>query len=459
MAKDIEKEVNKVDYQIPSDEMVKVTKAGNAILAQDLKFRNDKQTVKKLSKHSYEIMSTHKIGFYDNSSERRTDNIESLRRTIGKNRLKMEANFKGSKNEFMITFTYAEKVYDIDILNRDINRFNTRFKRWNAENGYGEIVYVDAREAHDDGGWHFHMLVKFKDIDEKKGLFIPNKFEYPENKNKKFEKNKKYRPHTFEEIKEAKVDAPIFDLWGHGFVNVQRLDHINSVANYLSSYLTNVPVEELEKGNLEKYISSGKKVSETKSDMSKKVVKGLRLQFFPRSKRIFTWSNNAVEPEEFFMRYGDVRKTFGISDENLAYRSSVEVTMNREGYDKPFVQRVVVEEYNLKTKNNNNIYTKKSDWVEFKKTTNDYFKKLSLKSNISNSDILGASIALKELSDRFVSWFHWHKISDYNDERDWKTRSHYKNKLIKEKYEELSETYFNTFNIKVANIEKFNLHL
>lgn len=459
MAKEIEKEVNKVDYQIPVDEMVKVTKAGNAILTQDLKFRNDKQTIRKLSKYSYEILKSHQIGFYDNSSERRTDNIESLRRTIGKNRLKMEANFKGAKNEFMITFTYAEKVYDIGILNRDINRFNTRFKRWNAENGYGEILYVDAREAHDDGGWHFHMLVKFKDIDEKKGLFIPNKFEYPENKNKKFEKNKKYRSHTFEEIKEAKVDAPMFDLWGKGFVNVQRLDKVNSVANYLSSYLTNVPVEELEQGNLEKYISAGKKVSETKSDMSKKVVKGLRLQFFPRSKRIFTWSKNAVEPEEFFMRYGDVRKTFGISDENLAYRSALEVIMTREGHDKPFVQRVVVEEYNLKTKNTNNIYTKKSEWLDFKKRIDYVFKEYSLKENLSEANIRSLSIGLKELSDRFISWFHWHKISDYNEERDWKARSHYRNKLIKEKYEELSKTYFNTFNIRVADIEKFNLHL
>lgn len=63
MAKEIEQEVNKVDYQIPSDEVVKVTKAGKAILTQDLKFRSDKQTVKKLSKHSYEIMSNHKIVF------------------------------------------------------------------------------------------------------------------------------------------------------------------------------------------------------------------------------------------------------------------------------------------------------------------------------------------------------------------------------------------------------------
>lgn len=132
----------------------------------------------------------------------RIEHIQSLRRSIRKLRMIINANFGGKTNELFITLTYAENMQDSKRLYRDFEVFYKRLKRRYRD---CEFIYIVAVEPQERGAWHLHLLLK---AINKEVLYIPN--------------------------------DEIAELWGQGFTKTKRLEQVDNVGAYLSAYLTDM---------------------------------------------------------------------------------------------------------------------------------------------------------------------------------------------------------------------------
>ncbi|MFT9344310.1 MAG: hypothetical protein ABF526_12020, partial [Liquorilactobacillus nagelii] len=96
---------DKKEIELDSHDYVKVTKSGYITELQYLQHRNSKQTVKKISKNKYVVLSTgelkeSKTGFT------RADNKNGLYKSFKRLRYLINSNFFGARNELFITLTY-----------------------------------------------------------------------------------------------------------------------------------------------------------------------------------------------------------------------------------------------------------------------------------------------------------------------------------------------------------------
>lgn len=312
--------------------------------------------------------------------ENRGQSYTGIKATLKRMGYKINANFEGAPNEFFITLTFKEPIFAYKKASRLCSNFIKRFKNHYSKYGNNRIFVVP--EPHANGAWHFHMLVKFLD---KRKFTIKNNFDY-KRIGKKSTCNKEKL--TWEEINYCKVNAPLFDIWGHGLVQIRRLKNIDNVSAYLTSYLTNISLDEIgvdyyqdkngefafdsnlskeekdyQKSVLNEYMSGSKGLDWTK-DKSKAVIKGARLRFYPRGIKMYR-AINCVEPERFEMSYKVYRKHFNLKDENNTLRSSVRV------YDaeKDFSCVIVKEQYNLRVSNtgSKNILYMRNLWNDWKK--------------------------------------------------------------------------------------------
>jgi len=153
---------------------------------------------RKLDKDMMINIETGEVKEIQHNSNR--DSKESLRQTIKKLRMIINANFFGAKNELFITLTYAENMQDTKRLYKDFDKFMKKLKRRFKDLQFEYIACVEPQER---GAWHVHLLLK-ADVEE---LYIENEL--------------------------------IAELWGQGFTKTQRLLQVDNVGAYLSAYLIN----------------------------------------------------------------------------------------------------------------------------------------------------------------------------------------------------------------------------
>lgn len=103
----------------------------------------------------------------------------------------VNANFDSGDKFY--TLTYRENQTDVGVANRDWDRFMKRMRR-----RYGNFVWAMVTEFQERGAVHFHWLGKLP--------YIPV--------------------------------SEIEKLWGHGFVKVNRVEHVDNLGAYLSKYMT-----------------------------------------------------------------------------------------------------------------------------------------------------------------------------------------------------------------------------
>lgn len=156
---------------------------------------------RKLSKNEMIDTTTGEVIEVENSKNR-GEQLSSLRGTIRRLRMIINANFYGEPNELFVTLTYRENMTDVKRLYRDFDNFYKRLKRRYKEY---KFEYINAIEPQLRGAWHIHILLKAMNVNY---LYIPNK-----------------------EMEE---------LWGHGFTKTERIENIDNLGAYLSAYLTNL---------------------------------------------------------------------------------------------------------------------------------------------------------------------------------------------------------------------------
>lgn len=207
-----------------------VTLAGSVFEVQTMNRVNRRQTIRKLNSNEVLVLSTGEIKTVNRSNTRR-DNIHSLRITLKKLRYLINANFVGNGNELFLTLTYAENMTDVKRLYDDGRKFIKRL-RYKYRN-VSRVEYIAVVEPQERGAWHYHILVKFPDVDF---MYIPH--------------------------------AELERLWGHGFVFVQDVSNVDNIGAYLSAYLSNI---------------NG--------------IKGGRLHLYPAGMNIYRCSRGIVKPK------------------------------------------------------------------------------------------------------------------------------------------------------------------
>lgn len=263
-------------YKPYEEHFCKLKKCKNVITLTTVNSRNTEQTIQKLNKDEYFFIDTGEIKEYKHT-ENRSENIKSVRESIGRLRDLINNNFIGGKNELWITLTFDKnKVYKPKEL---LPYFEKFIKRLRYKYIKHKIDYIYIPEPHEKGDWHIHLLLK-----SNKTLVISNKL--------------------------------LNELWGEGFVKVNRLKDIDNVGAYVSAYLINI-----------------KDGEETK--------KGARLNLYPVGHHIYRNSRGIIKPEIIQTTYKEAVKEISFRD--LVYEETIQIE-TEEGYK----NIIHYEQYNKK---------------------------------------------------------------------------------------------------------------
>ena len=264
------------DYNVCGSSVVKYTRMGNIYEILSLSHKNNHCPIRKISKNEYLKLDTGEI-FSCSQIDNRGQNINTIRYSVSKLRNIINNNFFGGSNELWITLTFGDnKVYNpIDlcpIFERFIKRLRYNYKDF-------KIDYIYVPEPHEKGDWHIHLLLK---ADEP--LYIEN--------------------------------SKLSEIWGNGFVKVNRLKDIDNIGAYVSAYLIN--------------IKDGEKTK-----------KGARLYLYPSGHQLYRCSKGIKVPISEYMTYNNARKKVGSAKQTFS--KTTEITT-----DSGFKNVIKREYYNVK---------------------------------------------------------------------------------------------------------------
>lgn len=133
--------------------------------------------------------------------------LESRRRSThrARNELIDLINTNFTSGDKFVTLTFADNLTDITKAKRYINQFFKKLRSYVEEQKKGvDLKYAYVIEFQERGAVHFHLIMNT--------LFIRNK--------------------TLEK------------LWSHGFVRINRIEHVRNVGAYVVKYMTKSGVDE-----------------------------------------------------------------------------------------------------------------------------------------------------------------------------------------------------------------------
>lgn len=287
--------------------MVKVTEMGNVIEVQYMSRRNCKQTIQMLQGgEQFVICATGEIKDVEHHYTRK-DNKKGLYKTFANARAVINANVTDVSKVRWCTLTYAENMTDPKRLYEDFRNFNWRFQYYCKTHGYSKPEYIVMMEPQGRGAWHAHLLYIWQD---QKAPYISNQ--------------------DFRE------------LWGHGFVRIKKLDNVDNVGAYLTAYLGDMEIDEMD---VSKAVGKQCKVVEVEDEDGKKVkkaiVKGARLDLYPANFNMLRCSRGVKRPvaemmsqEEASKKVSAATKTFESAIKLNDHENDFETVIIREQYNK-----------------------------------------------------------------------------------------------------------------------------
>jgi len=286
---------------------VKVTEMGNVIEVQYMSRRNCKQTIQMLQGgEQFVICATGEIKDVEHHNTRK-DNKKGLYKTFANARAVINANVTDVSKVRWCTLTYAENMTDPKRLYEDFRNFNWRFQYYCKTHGYSKPEYIVMMEPQGRGAWHAHLLYIWQD---QKAPYISNQ--------------------DFRE------------LWGHGFVRIKKLDNVDNVGAYLTAYLGDMEIDEMD---VSKAVGKQCKVVETEDENGQKVkkaiVKGARLDLYPANFNMLRCSRGVKRPvaemmsqEEASKKVSAATKTFESAIKLTDHENDFETVIIREQYNK-----------------------------------------------------------------------------------------------------------------------------
>ena len=285
---------------------VKVTEMGNVIEVQYMSRRNCKQTIQMLQGgEQFVICATGEIKDVEHHNTRK-DNKKGLYKTFANARAVINANVTDVSKVRWCTLTYAENMTDPKRLYEDFRNFNWRFQYYCKQKGYSNPEYIVMMEPQGRGAWHAHLLYIWQD---QKAPYIAN-----------------------QEFRE---------MWGHGFVRIKKLDNVDNVGAYLTAYLGDMEIDEMD---FSKAVGKQCKVVEVEDEDGKKVkkaiVKGARLDLYPANFNMLRCSRGVKRPVSEMMSQEEANKK--VSAATKTFESAIKLTDNENDFETVIIR----EQYN-----------------------------------------------------------------------------------------------------------------
>lgn len=268
------------DIEIPPEAIVKVKKLNHIVEVSYIQSKSN--VLSKYTKLSKDLMLNNESGelIEVEHAESRKDNMSSLKKSINKMRDIINLNFTGECNELFITLTYKDNMRDYKKLYNDFKNFYKRLKKKYDD---VEFKYVYAVEPQARGAWHIHMLLKAMNKDV---LYIHN--------------------------------SEIEKLWRQGFTKTERLENVDNVGAYVSSYLINYKDDS---GHVEKY---------------------MRLYMYPAGINIYRCSKNCLMPNYDEIEYVELKNQ--LPEKCKTWQSTIQIVDNANN----ILNTLKKEYYNLK---------------------------------------------------------------------------------------------------------------
>lgn len=267
---------------------------------------NSGATIKPISKDAYMLCSTGEVKQIEHHAKDRTENLRNLQKTMHNLSDLINANVYPENADHcrFITFTYCENITDPEQLYIDYRNFNKKFKRYMQKQGH-HYEYIITVEAQERGAFHLH------------GIFIfSNKAPFIEN-------------------------TVLSEMWELGFVSIKALGkNIDNIGKYLTSYLTDLPIDNF--SNITPEMMGG----DIKEISNKRIIKGARLKLLPVGIRIYRYSRGIKKPTVKTVSYGEALQE-----------------LSEDGYTK-------VNEYAVEIKDIERDFTSKYIKQTFKKNIN-----------------------------------------------------------------------------------------
>lgn len=285
-------------------DLVTVTQMKHILEVQYMEKMNTGANIRKLDKYRYVDLKTGEVREFELSTNRK-ENYNSLRQTFKKLRFLINNNFEGKANELHITLTYEENMTDSERLYDDFRKFIQRLRY--SYRDKSTVDYINVVEPQERGAWHCHFLIRFNDLDK---IYIPN--------------------------------AELAELWGQGFVTIKSLKDVDNIGAYLSAYLTDIDIEEIQDIDTAfKIVNENREiVTKEVEGKEKKFIKGGRLHMYPPGMNIFRKSKGIEYPERKKMQYGEVKK--------IVRSAQPHYTKSYHVQNDDFESTITFEQYNLK---------------------------------------------------------------------------------------------------------------
>lgn len=277
---------------------------GNVIEVQYMSNRNKKQTVQMLpGGEQFVICSTGEIKDVEHHNTRK-DNRKGLYKTFANCRAIINANVTDVEKVRWCTLTYAENMTDPKQLYKDFQQFNQRFQWYCKQKKYSKPEYIVMMEPQGRGAWHAHLLYIWQDM---KAPYIPN-----------------------DDFKR---------IWSHGFVKIKKLDNVDNVGAYLTAYLGDMEIDEIDTDQVE-----GKckiiEIEENGNKVKKAIIKGARLNLYPANFNMLRYSRGCKKPEtEMVMQCDAYKKVLGATK---TFESALKLTDEASDFE----TIIIKEQYN-----------------------------------------------------------------------------------------------------------------
>lgn len=198
----------------------------------------------------------------------------NLRESLGRLKDYLNANVTDVSKCRCITLTYKSVMSDSERLYCDFKIFNRRCRKL-----YGHYEYITACEYQKRGSLHLHCVF----ICDSKAPFMKN--------------------------------SEVAKLWGQGFVNIRKITNVNDVGRYLTAYVGDAFLSDLERvpDDVQREHVKTVEVKENGSTVEKTVIKGARLALVPPGFNMYRISKPAPTMRGFISRLSRHSKSYPLS--------------------------------------------------------------------------------------------------------------------------------------------------
>ena len=288
----ISKERLKDNFKIGKHQDVTVTETPVSIQTKATTHRPTDCPIIKLDATHYQLKKTKEIKEF-NRTEKRTDNIVSLARSMNRLRNIINANVTDISKVTWLTLTYQNNMQDEAVLYDDFRKFNMRLHYYCNKNCMPHYEYICVVEYQARGALHCHVLLIWSDT----APFIPN--------------------------------DTMAQIWGHGFSKTKALHgKIENIANYVCAYLTDLPLADAIKARTD---LSKHDIKTTKD--GKRYVKASRLHLYPPNCKLYRTSKGIKQPNTYKISAYELEKKLDEMNAHLTHENYVYIYEDSKRYN------------------------------------------------------------------------------------------------------------------------------